>query len=48
MHAKHCLALRHARECRRNSWQTSNPRERREFLRMSREAMADARYWRDQ
>lgn len=48
-HAEVKLAacVRLARECRRDSWQIArNPRERRAFRQISREAVADARYWR--
>lgn len=38
--------IKHARECSRNSWQEPK-HHRREYLRMRREAMQDARYWRD-
>lgn len=41
------LSIRGAREARRASWQ--EPKEhRREYLRVSAEAMQDARYWSQQ
>lgn len=42
---KLALCLRNAREARRASWQES-PRHRQEYLKLSREAMLDARVWR--
>lgn len=44
---KLAACVRLARECRRDSWQiAANPRERHAFRQISREAVADARYWR--
>lgn len=42
---KIAMCVKLARECSRDSWQ-QGPVTRREFRRVSREAMADARYWR--
>lgn len=41
---KIALCFRLARECRRMSWQEPK-KDRKEYLRLSREAMQDARYW---
>lgn len=44
---KLAACIRLARECSRDSWQPArNPRERHAFRQISREAVADARYWR--
>lgn len=43
----HCLML--AKECSRNTWQHSPTKaHRREYKRLRRESMNDARYWRDE
>lgn len=40
------LCVRNARAASRNSWQFSeNDAQRREYLRLSRESMLNARYW---
>lgn len=41
-----CIKL--AREWSRDSWQLQDARERREHRRLSREALSDARYWREE
>lgn len=46
--SKLALSVRLARECRRDAWQVADARERREYRRISRESMQDARYWRAQ
>lgn len=43
--AKLPACARFARECSRDSWQLPTQRERRISRQLSREALADARYW---
>jgi len=44
IHQKLALSLRVARECSRASWQEPK-KDRKEYKRISREAMRDAREW---
>lgn len=44
-HAKLSGCIRLARQCSRDSWQAPSKAHRAEYRRLSREAMADARYW---
>ena len=48
--SKLTLCLRNARECSRFTWLDApdiTPAHRREYKRLRRESMQDARYWRD-
>jgi len=42
------MAVRHAREWSRDSWQPPSRRDRQLLRKISREAIEDARYWRTQ
>lgn len=47
--SKLSLCLSHARACSRCSWDhDQSPAHRHEYKRLRREAMQDARYWRDE